>query len=185
MMPPGFVIHRGAVSLPSDIAALASTLTWTQPTIRLYGRECKIPRLTAWLGTGPYTYSGVRHDPAPMPEWLAEVSSLVADLAGVLFFNSVLCNLYRDGSDSVSWHADDEPELGEFPVIASVSLGAARSFHVKPRDPGDKQRWKLQLAHGDVLVMSGRSQLDYLHSVPKTSKPVGPRINLTFRSVHS
>lgn len=101
-------------------------------------------------------------------------------------FNTCLANYYRDGSDSVSWHADDEPELGANPVIASVSLGAARKFAIRNatdggRSAGKRDTWSTDLGGGDLLVMRGDSQSRYHHSVPKTSRPIGARINLTFR----
>lgn len=96
-------------------------------------------------------------------------------------FNSVLANLYRDGRDSNGWHSDDEPELGKNPVIASVSLGVERKFHLRHRKRKDIDRLHLTLAHGSLLLMTGRTQHYWAHQLPKTAKVVGPRINLTFR----
>lgn len=163
-----------------DLETAIASVEWEQPTIRVFGRECLTPRLVAWFGDGAYSYSGKRHEPAPMPEWVAAAQGEIEALTGARF-NSVLLNYYRDGHDSVAWHADDEPELGTEPTIASWTIGAARTFAVKARDGGE--RWNVPLGGGDLLVMSGRSQLDYLHSVPKTTRPIGPRINLTFRNV--
>ena len=98
-------------------------------------------------------------------------------------FNSVLCNLYRDGSDGMGWHADNEPELGNNPLIASVSLGSRRRFRLKPSS-GDR-RLVLDPAHGSLIVMAGDIQHHWLHEVPKTRRVVGPRINLTFRRIRS
>ena len=94
-------------------------------------------------------------------------------------FNSCLANLYRDGSDSMGYHSDDEPELGPRPTIASISLGARRNFALRHRV--SRQRWTWSLGEGDLLVMRAEAQSDYAHAVPKTAKPVGPRMNLTFR----
>lgn len=96
-------------------------------------------------------------------------------------FNSVLANLYRDGSDAMGWHADDEPELGEAPVIASVSLGATRRFLLRAREGGE--RLALDLPHGSLLVMAGGTQAAYRHALTRTRRDVGPRVNLTFRLV--
>jgi alkylated DNA repair dioxygenase AlkB len=99
-------------------------------------------------------------------------------------FNSVLANLYRDGRDSMGWHSDDEPELGSQPAIGSLSLGATRRFVLKHRnDPSRKL--VLELPHGSLLVMRGATQANYRHALPRTSRPVGPRINLTFRQIQS
>ena len=95
-------------------------------------------------------------------------------------FNSVLANLYRDGRDAMGWHSDDEPELGSAPVIASVSLGATRRFVLKHRRDAAR-KLVLELAPGSLLVMAGDTQRNYRHALPRTARPVGERINLTFR----
>lgn len=177
MNVPGFQLIRAWRHVGDEIAA---AIQWEQPTLRIFGRECLAPRLVAWFGDGEYSYAGKRHEPAPMPEWIAEAKREIEALAGATF-NSVLLNYYRNGRDSVAWHADDEPELGTEPTIASWTLGAARKFAVKARD--GKVSTSVQLGDGDLLVMSGHSQLDYLHSIPKTTRQVGPRLNLTFRKV--
>ena len=97
-------------------------------------------------------------------------------------FNAVLLNLYRDGKDSNGWHADNEKELGKNPVIASISLGQERFFHLKHRTIKE-ERFKLKLAHGSLLLMSGSLQHHWLHQIPKTTRPLEPRINLTFRAL--
>jgi alkylated DNA repair dioxygenase AlkB len=99
-------------------------------------------------------------------------------------FNSVLLNLYRDGRDSVAWHSDDEPELGENPVIASVSFGAERRFQFKHKHNPDL-RQTIDLTHGSLLLMRGTTQHFWKHQIPKTQKPCGARINLTFRTIIS
>ena len=97
-------------------------------------------------------------------------------------FNGVLLNLYRDGRDGMGWHADDEPELGPEPVIASVSLGAERRFRLKHRRLPEA-RLDIVLPHGSLLVMAGATQRHWVHALPKAAAPVGARINLTFRRV--
>lgn len=185
-LPAGFQLYRGALACVR-LDDVIGAVDWEQKTIKIFGRDVEVPRLTAWYGTERYTYSGIAHEPRPMPAPVAEVHALlgVGGSAPGVYFNSVLCNLYRHGGDSVSWHADDEPELGLEPIIASVSLGAARKFSIKRR--ADGERWDVMLRHGDVLVMSGRSQLDYLHAVPKTrfTQTISSetRVNLTFRRV--
>ena len=143
------------------------------------GRQIALPRLTAWYGDGDYTYSGIRNVAAPWREELLEVKSIAERHAGVCF-NSVLANLYRDGRDSVSWHADDEPGMGSSPVIASISLGAVRQFRMRHKTFRD-QTIAIDLPHGSCLVMAGTMQQLWQHAVLKTARDVGPRINLTFR----
>ena len=176
-LPPGFTLTQIAVP---DLSKLVDAITWEQRTLKLYGRERAVPRLTAWMGTGVYTYSGVRHEPAPMPNYVEDLHARI-ELRTNAAYNSVLANYYRDGRDSVAEHADDEPELGAAPTIASLSIGASRAFVIRCK--ATRQRTTITLQHGDLLVMSGRSQLDYMHAVPKTTRPVGPRVNLTFRLV--
>jgi alkylated DNA repair dioxygenase AlkB len=159
---------------------LWSTIDWQQPSITLFGRTAPIPRLTSWIADGPYRYSGVVNEPKPWPRQLAVLRDRLTAQTGVVF-NSCLANLYRDGSDSMGYHSDDEPELGSRPVIGSVSLGQMRTFVLRHR--GTKQRWTWRLGEGDLLLMSEESQSDYAHAVPKTSEQIGPRMNLTFRQL--
>jgi alkylated DNA repair dioxygenase AlkB len=159
---------------------LMALTPWRQEVATLMGRRVLIPRLTAWHGAAGYVYSGIEMTPAPWNEPLLEIKAVAEACAGQAF-NSVLLNLYRDGRDSVSWHADNEPGLGRDPVIASVSLGAMRRFQMKHRRR--EARVALDLRSGSCLVMAGATQHHWLHQVPKTSRPVGPRINLTFRAM--
>ena len=159
-------------------AQLRHGIEWRQEVATLMGRRVAIPRLTAWHGAAGYVYSGIRMTPAPWTPPLLELKGLAEALAGQAF-DSVLLNLYRDGRDSVSWHADNEPGLGHDPVIASLSLGAVRRFQLKHRRL--PERLTLDLPHGSCLIMAGATQHHWLHQLPKTTRPVGPRINLTFR----
>jgi hypothetical protein len=97
-------------------------------------------------------------------------------------FNSVLLNRYRNGKDSVSWHADDEPEFGERPVIASVSFGGTRTFQFKHKKRKELKA-SVELTHGSLLIMRGDTQANWLHQIPKSAKPVEERLNLTFRAI--
>ncbi|MBT5887388.1 MAG: alpha-ketoglutarate-dependent dioxygenase AlkB, partial [Acidiferrobacteraceae bacterium] len=98
-------------------------------------------------------------------------------------FNSVLLNYYRTGSQSMGWHSDDERELGPAPTIASISLGSPRRFLLRHRRRKDLPVHEIVLGHGSLLLMSGESQIAWRHSVPKTARPVAPRVNLTFRQI--
>jgi alkylated DNA repair dioxygenase AlkB len=158
-------------------------LAWRQEEVTIFGQRRLVPRLVAWHGDpgARYTYSGTAHEPLPWTPGLGAIRARIHELAGHAF-NSVLLNLYRDGRDGMGWHSDDEPELGQDPVIASVSLGATRTFCMRHRRRRDC-RLDLSLPHGSLLLMVGPTQHHWLHAVPKTSRTVGERINLTFRTV--
>lgn len=151
--------------------------------IRIFGREVDSPRLSCWIGDpdARYRYSGTLFEPHPWPDALVPVRERLERTLGVAF-NSVLANLYRDGTDAMGWHSDAEPELGPAPVIASISLGATRRFALKHRDD-PARKLTLELPHGSLLVMSGMTQRHYRHALPRTTRPIGPRINLTFRRI--
>jgi alkylated DNA repair dioxygenase AlkB len=170
---PGWVAHPDRL-----LGVLQDQIAWEQHTLTLYGRTTLTPRLTAWMGDGVYRYSGIVNEPAPWPEALASLGGRLRQELG-MDFNSCLANLYRDGTDSMGYHSDNEPELGPRPTIASVSLGDRRRFVLRQRTTG--ARWSWDLGQGDLLVMRDESQSHYAHAVPKTSHPVGPRMNLTFR----
>ena len=162
---------------------LQDTLAWTQEKITMYGKTHNVPRLSAWYGDErvPYTYSGITAYALPWTESLQTIKARVEQLAGAQF-NSVLANLYRDGADSVSWHADDESELGPEPVIASVSLGQERTFQLKHKF-NKALKTDVLLTHGSVLIMRGATQRHWLHQIAKSRRAMSPRINLTFRWV--
>ena len=163
------------------LAALLAGISWQQEDIVMFGEPRRVPRLVAWHGDPgtAYTYSGTAHEPLPWTPVLQGIRDRVQGLTGH-GFNSVLLNRYRDGRDGMGWHADDERELGRDPVIASVSLGATRRFKLRHRRLHDAVA-TIELAHGDVLLMAGPTQHAYVHAVPKTARPVGERVNLTFR----
>lgn len=164
---------------------LQKKIEWTQNRIRFYGKESLVPRLEAWYGDPgkSYAYSGIHMDPKPWTDELLLIKKAIEPVAGVTF-NSVLINYYRDGADRVAWHSDDEKELGQNPVIGSVSLGAERKFklrHKKYKTNGLKH--EIMLNHGSFLLMKGSTQHHWMHEIPRTAKPIGPRINLTFRII--
>lgn len=165
-------------------AQLQAETKWQQDHIKLYGKQIPLPRLTAWYGEPgrTYTYSGIAMNPHPWTPVLLEIKEQVEELAETNF-NSVLLNFYRTGQDSVSWHADDEPELTPCQTIGSVSFGGTRRFVMKHKHNTDIPRLEVPLTHGSVLLMRGETQQHWLHQVPRTAKPVAPRINLTFRVI--
>lgn len=183
---PGWL---GAGEADALLAGLHRAIDWEQHRIRMFGREVDVPRLSCWIGdpVASYTYSGTRFEPRPWPPLLAALRERVAQVCGARF-NSVLANLYRDGSDSMGWHSDDEPELGPQLVIASLSLGAERRFRMRRKLPrGHKpvagDTLELRLGHGSLLRMAGDTQRLYRHDLPKARAATGPRINLTFRRI--
>jgi len=162
---------------------LLTGIDWQHEEVLIFGQRRPVPRLVAWHGDpgASYTYSGTLHQPLPWTPALELVRERVLSLTDCAF-NSVLLNLYRDGRDGMGWHSDDEPELGRDPVIASVSLGAPRRFCLRHRRRKD-QRLDVSLGHGSLLLMAGATQHHWVHAVPKTAVPVGPRVNLTFRQI--
>jgi alkylated DNA repair dioxygenase AlkB len=162
---------------------LMTETAWEQRSITVFGKRHLEPRLTAWYGDpgATYQYSDVTHDPLPWTPLLTDLRGRLASVAQTRF-NSVLLNLYRDGRDSNGWHADDERELGASPVIGSISLGETRRMRFRRRD--GRATFALDLRSGDALVMRGDAQSQWQHCIPKTSRIVGPRINLTFRWVN-
>lgn len=161
---------------------LLDELMWMEETIRIMGREVKVPRKVCWYGDSGavYQYSGTVHLPLPWTMSLLALKDAVEKVCG-RSFNSVLGNYYRDGQDSMGWHADQEASLGRDPYIASVSLGAARRFKLRHNRTGESL--SLLLAGGSLLLMGGSLQHHWRHCLPKTRKPVAGRVNLTFRHI--
>ena len=165
---------------------LYTSLAWEQKPIFMFGKQLMQPRLVAWYGDSgiSYTYSGLRLQALPWPPLLLQIKKRIEEETEYPF-NSVLCNLYRDGKDSMGWHSDDEPELGPAPCIASLSFGDERPFHLKHTTRKELASTKIQLAHGSLLLMKGTTQSHYKHQLPKSKRERSPRINLTFRLIHS
>jgi alkylated DNA repair dioxygenase AlkB len=172
----GFCSSREADAL---FTWLRSEVPWRQETVR--GNP--LPRLNAWFADAGlrYSYSGLSHLGSGWLPHLAEIKQEVEAASGASF-NSLLLNLYRDGKDSIGLHTDAEPELGENPVVATVSFGSERTFVLKHR--ATKETLNYRLGHGSLLVMGGTLQHHWLHAVPKTEELVGERISLTFRFIH-
>ena len=162
---------------------LTTETLWQQDDIKVFGKTYKQPRLTSLYGSNkrPYSYSDITMHPHKFSSTLLKIKSKIEDTTNEIF-TTCLLNQYRDGQDSNGWDADDEKELGQNPVIASVSFGASRMFHLKHRY--DKShKCKLLLESGSLLLMKGTTQHFWLHQVPKTKKQIGSRINLTFRYI--
>jgi alkylated DNA repair dioxygenase AlkB len=163
---------------------LVEKIDWKQESIFIFGKHIPQPRLTAWYGDPgkSYTYSNLTWEPNPWTEELRKIKHDLEEVAGTTF-NSVLLNYYRNGKDSMGWHSDDEPELGENPVIASLSFGQKRVFHFRHRFDKTISKIKLDLEHGSLLIMAGETQHFWQHQIPKTSRQIEGRINLTFRKI--
>ena len=159
--------------------ALVEQMTWEQREVELFGKRILQPRLIGWAGALPYRYSGQTLEPREFPRALAALRDSVSERCRV-DFNHALVNRYRDGNDSMGLHADAEAELGTNPVLASLSLGASRRFVIRHKKNRD-DRCDLELHHGSLLIMGGTMQHHYHHGLPRTARPVGQRINVTFR----
>lgn len=159
-------------------------LSWRQDTITMYGKTHPLPRMTAWHGVAGIThsYSGIK---MVAVEWTPILYKLKLQLEKDLNaqFNSVLINYYRDGQDHMSYHADDELELGPAPTIASLSFGETRSFQLKHKYNKDK-KVVIPIPNGSLVVMKGELQQFWVHKIAKTAKKIGPRVNLTFRNIY-
>ena len=164
-------------------ASLAQEIPWQQDEIRVYGKIHPQPRLTALFGNEgkSYSYSNITMQPHPWSLLLQKLKTAIEKVTDTNF-TTVLLNQYRDGKDSNGWHSDNENELGINPVIASLSFGAERMFQLKHNLDKDLKK-SIVLEHGSLLLMKGTTQHFWKHQIPKTAKPIGSRINLTFRLI--
>lgn len=176
-LTPGWLSTEEADAL---FAATVDGLPWRQDHLRMFGKTHAVPRLHCWFADAGQTYrwSGIHMDPAP---WTPALTSIRRRLERELeaTFPFLLANLYRDGSDTVGWHADDEAELGPRPLLASVSVGAEREFVL--RDNRTRERTAVSLPHGSLLVLDGALQKTHQHCLPRRKRVKGARVNLSFR----
>lgn len=177
--------HDSFLAVPAAnewLSKLMRDLQWQEETLFIAGRSVRVPRLTAWYGhpEAKYRYSGRTHDPLAWNQALLRLKDHVEALCGSSF-NSVLANFYRNGNDSIGWHADNERELGPRPLIASLSLGAERIFEI--RHNLTREILRLPLHSGSLLIMSGDFQTCWQHRIHKQRAILAPRINLTFRHI--
>lgn len=173
----------GAKEADHYFKSINATTPWQQDDITVFGKTYPQPRLTALFGenSNPYSYSNITMHPHAFTAELLELKNKLQMEIGV-HFTSCLLNLYRNGKDSNGWHADDEKALGKNPIIASISLGQERYFHLKHKLKKDLKQ-KLLLEHGSLLLMKGETQHCWYHQIPKTSKTIQERINITFRVI--
>lgn len=177
---PGFYGMQESMLL---LEQLMEATPWKQDNVMMYGKLLKTPRLTAWYGDehSTYQFTGNKYQPLAWTPLLQQLRRRVEEEAGMQF-NSVLLNYYRNGSDSVAWHSDNEPELKRSPIIASLSLGQARRFDIRNK-ADNSQKHSVMLESGSLLLMKAALQQEWEHRIAKSTRPLGPRINLTFRLV--
>ncbi|WP_300976767.1 alpha-ketoglutarate-dependent dioxygenase AlkB [Flavobacterium sp.] len=177
---PNFFSNEEAAIL---FGALQKEIPWQQDDIKVYGKVYPQPRLTALFGNEgkSYSYSHLIMHPHKWSPLLLTIKEKV-EKATETIYSTVLLNYYRDGKDSNGWHADNEKELGTNPIIASLSFGAERVFQLK-HNHLQNQKINLTLEHGSLLLMKGTTQHFWKHQIPKTTKQIGSRINLTFRII--
>ena len=161
-----------------------NNIKWEQDEIKLYGKVMPLPRLTSWYGDQGkfYIYSGIKLQPN---KWNKGLSYIKKELERISCtqFNSVLLNWYRDGNDYLNWHSDDESELGDSPIIASINFGETRDFLIR-RSDNPAKKITIPLKHGTLLIMRGEIQQYWQHSIPKRKRVKKSRFNLTFRYVY-
>lgn len=182
------ILHGIETPLPYDVILrkLINDTIWRQEAVRIYGKEYQQPRLVSLYGDSgkQYDYSGITLHPLPWTDLLREIKRRIEDCTEATF-NAVFLNLYRDHNDSMGFHSDDEKELGENPVIASLTFGATRTFLLKHKFRKELPLVKVPLEAGTVLLMKGATQHNWKHGINKQTMPCGPRVNLTFRTLFS
>ena len=177
---PHFLAEDAASLLMGELIAECD---WEARTLHVMGKKVTQPRLMAWAGSVPYHYSGQTLFPLEPGPVLQSLWRQI-EAREAMTFNHVVINYYRDGSDNVGMHADDEPELGDNPKIVAVSLGAKRRFVLeRKRKPRGEPRTSLWLGHGSYMVMGGTLQHTWRHALPKVKGECGPRLNITFRKL--
>ena len=176
-----FISHDQSIEYKDQLLA---EVAWQQNKIKMFGKIYDEPRLTAWYGDQglTYKYSGIQLVPTPWTGLLEKLKSKV-NIAANTQFNSALLNYYRDGQDSMGYHQDNEKELGSNPIIASLTFGAERTFQLKHITDKSIKRKDIPLKSGSLLIMAGATQHHWKHQIPKTKKFIGPRLNITFRTI--
>jgi len=180
----GEVINHGLVLNTIDcqkyLKLFLKSDFWRNDEFLMYGKQIKTDRKVAWFGdfNYEYSYSGATKKALNWTSELLILKELVEEKTGKIF-NSCLLNLYHNGNEGLSWHADDEKELGKNPTIASLTFGSTRKFSLKHIE--NKQKVDILLEAGSLFVMQGETQENWVHSIPKSKKTHKPRVNLTFR----
>ena len=187
-IPDGEItFHQGFYNLEESHRLkqlLIKTIDWTQDEVIVYGKRHKIPRLNAWYGNEGKVmkYSGLTLESKKWTKELLEIKSKIEEATGTKF-NSCLLNYYRNGSDGMGWHQDNEKELGKNPIIASVTFGETRPFQLKHISNKELKKVDIPLSNGSLLIMAGETQHYWKHQIPKTTREIKERVNLTFRNI--
>ena len=182
----GLVNYHGSIIETIDcmrfFSQLRDGIEWKHDEVIMFGKRIVTARKTAWYGDRnfPYTYSRITRHALPWTPALLELKALVEKTSGETY-NACLMNLYHNGNEGMAWHSDDEVELKKNAAIASLSLGAERTFGFKHKT--NQTKVALTLENGSLLVMKGSTQAHWLHRLPPTAKVQAPRINLTFRTI--
>jgi len=161
--------------------ALKREINWQNDVVKMYGKTIECKRQTAWMGEDyfEYTYSGITKKAEIFTPLILEIKNKI-EVRVNQHFNSCLLNYYKDGNEGMSWHSDNEKTMGIEPIIASLSVGAARKFSFKHNE--SKQKIDLLLENGSLVVMQGKTQTYWKHALPQSGKIKLPRINLSFRN---
>ena len=182
----GHVNYYGKILSDEEILhyfeELYNTIAWKNDEVIIFGKLIITNRKVAWYATSniDYTYSNISKKALPFTPTLLSLKQIIEQKTGETY-NACLLNLYENGSEGMGWHSDDEKELEPLSSIASLSLGADRKFSLKHKQ--NKQTVSLILENGSLLEMKNETQLFWKHALPKTTKVLGPRINLTFRKM--
>jgi alkylated DNA repair dioxygenase AlkB len=183
-----YYLHDVVLGRPHDtvLRQLIADVPWRREKILVWGKMYSQPRLVAWYGDRDsyYTYSGITLTPLPWTDLLLDIRRRVESASGETY-NSVLLNYYRDNRDSMGFHSDDEPELGQRPAIASLSLGEERTLILKHKINRSAKPVRLKLEDRSLLLMKGATQQYWKHGIAKEARPCGPRVNLTFRRIYN
>ncbi len=163
---------------------LLNKIEWTNEKLIMFGKEITTKRKVAFYGDSlmSYTYSNKTKKALAWTPLLLEIKNLTTSYTGSNY-NACLLNLYHDGEEGMGWHSDDEKEIIPNSSIASLSFGAERKFAIKHK--ATNQTHSILLENGSLFEMLGSFQKHWLHSMPKSKKIIAPRINLTFRQMHS
>ena len=182
----GRVIYHGKVMSNEEALyyfnQLNNTIEWKNDEVIIFGKLIKTSRKVAWYASSniEYTYSNISKKAEPFTPELLSLKQIVEQKTGEKY-NACLLNLYQNGNEGMGWHSDDEKMLEPLASIASLSFGADRKFSLKHQQ--NNQTVSVKLENGSLLEMKDKTQLFWKHSLPKTTKVIGPRINLTFRKM--
>ncbi|MFZ4799703.1 MAG: alpha-ketoglutarate-dependent dioxygenase AlkB family protein [Bacteroidia bacterium] len=182
----GQVIYYGKIMSNEEALyyfnQLNNTIEWKNDEVIIFGKLIRTSRKVAWYASSniEYTYSNISKKALPFTSELLSLKQIIELKTGETY-NACLLNLYQNGNEGMGWHSDDENTLEPLASIASLSFGADRKFSLKHQQ--NKQTVSVILENGSLLEMKAETQLFWKHSLPKTTKVIGPRINLTFRKM--